>query len=177
MPHQLNKYYKLGYVSRTHGIKGHITVKLDVDDASRYGSLKEVFLGEEQIPYKLKEAVIRQDTASLLFEKFSTLEQVQQFVGQKVYLPLSSLPKLDDRSLYLHEAIGMQVIDKTLGELGEISNVYDAPIQPVAAVMISGKEVLFPLLRSFIIQVDRSSNQLHVDLPDGLIDVYTDPKG
>ena len=64
------------------------------------------------------------------------------------------------------------MIDKKLGELGKIVTVYDLPNQPVASLNIEGKEVLFPLMKQFIVTVDREAGILHVDLPDGLLDVY-----
>jgi 16S rRNA processing protein RimM len=174
MPKLLSEYYLLGYVSRTHGLRGQVVVKLDVDDPSSYQKLKHIFLGKELTKYQVTKAVIRNDTALLLLAGIDSIDQAETLVGKEAYLPLAELPPLDDRTLYLHEAIGMEVVEETAGSLGPVVTVYDSPVQPVGAVMVNGNEVLFPLLRKFIKHVDRENNRLHMIFPDGLIDVYSD---
>ncbi len=167
-----SEFYELGYVSRTHGIKGHVIIKLDVDDPSRYHEMDVVYLGDSKTKYEIEKAELRGDSAFVLFKGLYTLSSVEDLVGNTAYLPLSHLPELDNRSLYLHEAIDMEVIDEQLGSLGKVVKVYDLPHQPVAAVTIDGSEVLIPLLREFIMRVDREKRQLHMQLPDGLTNVY-----
>ena len=45
-------YFLLGRIIRTHGVKGNVLVKMDVDDPSKYKKLKRVFL---ELPDQLKE--------------------------------------------------------------------------------------------------------------------------
>jgi 16S rRNA processing protein RimM len=172
MPKPSSDFYELGYVSRTHGIKGHVIIKMDVDDPNRYNNMDVVYLGDSKIRYEIEKAEVRGDSAFVLFKGHYTLSSVEDLVGNTAFLPLGDLPELDDRSLYLHEAVDMEVVDQHLGSLGRVVKVYDLPHQPVAAVMINSKEVLIPLLRDFILKVDRAAQIIHMDLPEGLIGVY-----
>lgn len=172
MPDPSSEFYELGYVSRTHGINGHVIIKLDVDDPNRYHGMDVVYLGDSKTKYEIEKAELRGDSAFVLFKGHYTLSSVEDLVGNTAYLPLADLPALDDRSLYLHEAKDMEVVDEVQGSLGKVVKVYDLPHQPVAAVMIEGKEILIPLLRQFIVRVDREKRQLFMILPDGLTDVY-----
>jgi 16S rRNA processing protein RimM len=167
-------YYPIGYTSRTHGVKGNVMVKLDVDDPKRYGKLKTVFLEKEGVlhPFTVTTVSIAGDHAIIGLAGIGDMDAAETLLKCGVYLPLKELPPLKGTKLYLHEAIGMKVLDKWLGHLGTIDQVFDLPEQPVARVMYQEKEVLFPLISAFIVKVDRRQQELHVDLPEGLVDIY-----
>jgi 16S rRNA processing protein RimM len=167
-------YYPIGYTSRTHGVKGNVMVKLDVDDPRRYSKLKTIYLeqGGSLHPFSVTSVSIAGDHAIIGLAGIGDMDAAEKLMKCGVYLPLKELPPLKGTKLYLHEAIGMKVLDKSLGELGTIDQVFDLPEQPVARVLYQEKEVLFPLISAFILKVDRQLNELHVDLPEGLVDIY-----
>jgi 16S rRNA processing protein RimM len=167
-------FYFLGYIPRTHGVQGRVVIKLESDDPARYKKLKSLFIesGTELMEYPVSSVSVSGDQAIVALEGVTDMDMATAFLRKQVFLPLAFLPDPGNKKLYLHEAQGMEVIDKSLGSLGVISAVYDLPEQPVAGIMVNGKEVLFPLIGQFIVKVDRVSKQLHVDLPEGLVDIY-----
>ena len=65
------------------------------------------------------------------------------------------------------------VFDRTYGQLGEIIEVHKYPQQYVAAVMYNGNELMCPLTDEWMLAIDRENNKLEVDLPEGLVDIYS----
>jgi len=174
MEHQ--GYYHIGTITRTHGVKGNVVLGLDVDDPSRYRKIKTVFLSRGESPlteHILSDIRITGDSAIIGLDGITDMDEAAQLIRSEVYLPLESLPKLKGNKLYFHEAIGMTVKDALEGELGEITKIFDLPEQPVAQVFYKGKEVLFPLLENFIERIDRKNKILYINLPEGLINIYT----
>ncbi|HEX5001518.1 MAG TPA: ribosome maturation factor RimM [Bacteroidia bacterium] len=167
-------YYLFGSITRTHGVKGGVVVRLDVDDPVRYKKIKQLFVetGDVLKQYRVTSASVSGDQAIFILDGIADMDVAATLKNHPVYLPLNELPVLSGKKLYLHEAIGMQVIDTEKGALGIIDQVFDLPEQPVARVLCNGKEVLFPLIESFIVKVDRAAGELHVALPDGLVDIY-----
>jgi len=167
-------YYLFGTITRTHGVKGGVVVRLDVDDPVRYKKIKQLFVetGNELKQFVITSASVSGDQAIYILDGISDMDVAATFKNHPVYLPLSDLPALKGNKLYLHEAVGMRVVDAEKGALGVIDQVFDLPEQPVARVLFNGKEVLFPLIEPFIIKVDRASGELQVALPEGLIDIY-----
>jgi 16S rRNA processing protein RimM len=53
---KINDCYFIGHISRKHGFKGDLLVKLDVDNPKRYSKLESVFLEKKGklIPFFLK---------------------------------------------------------------------------------------------------------------------------
>lgn len=167
-------FYFLGYISRTHGVQGKMVIKMESDDPGRYKKLKSLFIenGTELAEYTVGSVSVSGENAIVGVAGVTDMDTAETFVGRQVFLPLSALPRLGPKKLYLHEAVGMEVIDQNLGVMGKIAKVYDLPEQPVAEVVYREKEILFPLVSQFIVKVDRTQKQLHVDLPEGLVDIY-----
>lgn len=167
-------YYHLGTIVRTHGVKGNLIILLDVDDPLKYKKLSAVFLQIENIliKYPVTNSSLSGDLLNVHLEGIEDMTIAESFLRAEVYLPLSALPPLSDNQLYLHEAIGMMVIDHIGGELGVIDKIFDMPQQPMASVLHQGKEILFPVISVFIERIDRVNRVLYVKLPEGFLDIY-----
>ncbi len=82
------------------------------------------------------------------------------------------LPKLTGNKFYYHEVIGWQVIDKEKGDIGTIASVIDYPAQALFQIMKNDKEILIPIIDQVIKKVDRDKKTMHIEAPNGLIDLY-----
>ncbi len=167
-------YYLLGTFVRTHGVRGHLIVKLDVDDPSVYRKLESIWIetNGKLLPFTITSATLNGEFLNISVDGVADKNSADLLVRSRVFMPLAQLPKLKGKRLYLHEVKGMMAIDKNAGELGRIEQIYDLPEQPVASVMFRGKELLFPLITTFIERADMENKVLYLKLPDGLIDIY-----
>jgi 16S rRNA processing protein RimM len=167
-------YYRLGTIVKTHGIKGEVVIKLDVDDPSGYKKTKAVFLEKDGLLFSVTvlSASLNGEMLRVGLEGYPDMTVSESLVKKNVFLPLNSLPKLKGKSIYFHEAVGMLVVDSVEGTLGPITKIYDMPEQPVAAVALGEKELLFPFLNVFIDRIDRENKTIFVSLPQGLTDIY-----
>ena len=68
-------------------------------------------------------------------------------------------------------------MDEQLGELGTIREIYEMPYQDLMAMDYQGVEVLIPVQDELILRADKAARKLYVNLPEGLVDIYTNPKG
>jgi len=167
-------YYLLGTIARTHGVKGNVYIRLDVDEPAAYKKLQAAFLeldGKLE-PVKITVTSILNDQLIVHIEGVEDMDTAHKLNWVHVFLPMKELPKLKGKKLYLHEAMGMKVVDAIEGELGIIEKIYDLPEQPVASVPFEGKELLFPIIAAFIERVDRENKVLYVNLPEGLVAIY-----
>ena len=58
------------------------------------------------------------------------------------------------------------------GDLGEILEVIEQPHQVLCRIDLEGKEALIPVHEQTLRKVDQQKREVHVELPDGLLDVY-----
>lgn len=167
--------FQLGYVSKVHGLRGEVTMMLDVDYPEEYEDLQHVFLAKNDrlVPYFLDHFALQPGNKALVkFEELDRIEQVEDLVGSEIYLPLTALPKLEDEQYYFHELIGFEVIEKTLGLIGNVETVYDLQTQNLLGVIHQGKEVLIPIQDGIISKVDKAAKKVYCQLPEGLLDIY-----
>lgn len=170
----LSNYFQLGKIIRSHGVKGDLVIFLDVDDPSAYKKLKSVFYKEADELKELQITSIRINAqlATVHCTGIEDRNTSNLYIKKEVLLPIDKLPKLKDDRFYFHEIIGFRLMDKNLGDLGPISNVYEMPQHPILAIIYKEREVLIPAVKDFIIEVDRNNQVIKMELPDGLIDVY-----
>ncbi len=170
---QKEQCFELGIIQKTKGLNGELVLLLDVDAPDDYQKLSSILIEikAQLIPYFITEIYIQGDKAFIHLEDIDHVDKAKPFVGAKVYLPLSQLPVLEEGEFYLHDLIGFQLIDEQKGELGLIENVYEGH-QDIIIFTYQAKEVMLPMVDAFIKKIDNSQNTMHIQLPEGLLDVY-----
>ncbi len=165
--------YQLGYVLKTHGLKGELVLLLDADNPQEYSEMESVFveLNKKLVPFFIERIKLNGSKAIIKFEEVDSIEQAKAFKGARLYLPLEFLPELEE-GYYFHELIGFKVIDSNEGELGIVSGVFDSGSQDLIAMQYQEKEVLIPLTEEVVTKVDKQSKTIDTTLPDGLLDIY-----
>jgi 16S rRNA processing protein RimM len=167
--------FQIGYVSKVHGLRGEVTIVLDVDYPEDYEDLKHVFLALKSrlVPYFLEHFVLQPGNKVLAkFEELDSIDAVEELVGLEVYLPVSELAPLEEGQYYFHELIGFEVFDETKGLIGPVQIIYDLDTQNLLGVTHQGKEVLIPIQDGIISKVDKAAKKVYCQLPDGLLEIY-----
>ena len=167
--------YQLGYVIKKHGLQGEVNIFLDVDFPEEYSTLESVLieLNQQLVPFFIEEIDIRGQKAMVKFEEVNSVDKAEELKSARLYLPLDTLPKLEEGQFYFHEVIDYEVIDRDAGPLGPVKNIYDLPNQDLFGVMYRKQEVLVPVNDDIIKKVDHAKKVIEVQLPDGLLDIYT----
>ena len=167
--------FYLGTIIRKHSFKGELIIKLDTDEPEIYENLDAVFLdlAGNMIPFFIKQSSFQKaGQLRVKFEDINTEEDADSLLKTDVYLPLTSLPKLNGNKFYYHEVIGFEVLDMNLGKVGTITNVNDSAAQAFFEIENDGRQILIPVIDEFIEKIDRSHKTIHVKTPEGLIDMY-----
>ncbi|WP_424962150.1 ribosome maturation factor RimM [Ekhidna sp.] len=167
--------YQLGEVIKTHGLKGEVSILLDVDFPDEYQNLESVFLEQsgKLVPFFIDTIQINGKKALVQFEDIQSLDDAKELIKSKLFLSLSSLPKLEQGQYYFHELIGCNVYEGHT-QLGEIAQIIDLNGNQLISVDNKGKEILIPLKDELLITVDIENKKVVVNLPDGLLDIYND---
>ncbi len=173
----LDDLFYLGKITKTVGYKGEIAIYMDVDQPDNYFDLKSVVVKTRNslVPFFFEWLQFRKDHHfKAKFQGVNTEEQAQSIVDSELYLPLNQLPPLEGNKFYFHEIIEFKVVDIKDGELGKIQRVIDLPTNPLFEVLSDdGVEILVPMNDNVIKKVDRVNRTIEVELPEGLLDLYT----
>jgi 16S rRNA processing protein RimM len=169
---KFDEYFNLGVISKVFSFKGEIVARLDVEVPNLFDNLPAIFLEEKGnlVPYfveKLDPQI--NGFVRIKFRGIDTQEQAKKILKCLLYLPDNLLPKLKEDEFYFHEIVGFTAFDEGDKEVGEIVEVYDLPNNPVAEILINGKEVLVPL--NLMIELDKKNQKIYIEIPEGLVDL------
>lgn len=174
-----DKCYFVGVVTRPNGIKGSVSIYLDVDSPNEYSQMESVFveINKSLVPFFINHIQIRnKGQAVVKFEGVDTEADAQRLVKAELWLPLAALPKLKGNQFYYHEIEGYSVVDKRHGAIGTIKSVLDYASNALLQIDFEGKEILIPIRDEVILSLDRSKKEMNIDAPQGLIDIYLTEK-
>ena len=167
--------FYLGKIVRKHSFKGEVVAKLDTDEPELYSKLESVFiaLGNNLVPFFIESSLLQKgNQLRIQFEDVYSEEDAEAILGAELHLPLEFLPKLTGNKFYFHEIIGFSIEDTEKGVFGKIVGVNDTTAQPLFVVDSNGIEILIPMIDDFIVKVDRENENILVQTPEGLIDLY-----
>ena len=119
--------YFLGKITRKHGLKGNVILKLDTDQPELYNKLEGIFVEVNGllVPFFVEKQQWGNDNSKIITFKNSSEQLVEQSIGKNVFLPLSTLPKLSGNQFYYHEVIGFEVREADGKSCGNIVEVND----------------------------------------------------
>lgn len=169
--------FYIGYITKTKGLKGEVQVYFEYDEPELL-TLNSVFadINGKLVPYFTSSfKLYPNQTGNFYFEDIDTIEKAEKLVRKKLYQPLTVKPERNDDELLITDLRGYIVHDQHYGELGEIIEIHQYPQQFVAVVQYKTREIMFPLNDDLITEIDEESGVVHVNLPEGLIDVYMNP--
>jgi 16S rRNA processing protein RimM len=168
----INDYYKVGFVMRSHGLKGEVTLSLQTDAPVDWDGLTAVFLDRNGtlIPYFIETISVRGDRAFVKFEDVQSPEEANQLKGASIYLSKESRPKLARGEFYDEEVTGFEVLlEEEL--LGHVKEVETAGPNRFIIVTTKEKEVMIPVNGPFIKSINKSKKKITVSLPEGFLDI------
>ncbi|MCB0350549.1 MAG: 16S rRNA processing protein RimM [Bdellovibrionales bacterium] len=170
-----HKYIAVGHVKDAQGIKGEVFMRLFAGQADWLGKLTEVRLksresGEVQTFGVLKKRV-HKDGLVILLDGVTDRNRAEELKGLTFEIPESYLKSEAGETIYLHEVLGFQVHDKSLGVVGRIKGFSSNGVQDLLEVEYQGREVLIPFINEFIIKIDSANNVVQMNLPEGLCDL------
>lgn len=168
--------FYLGKIVRKYSFKGELLAKLDTDEPELYEHLDSILIdfGPSLVPHFFESSQLHKSTLlRMKLEDIDTEEDAEDLIGASLYLPLTMLPPLEGNTFYYHEIIGFTAVDKLFGSIGKITGVNDTTSQAIFEIDHKGKQVLIPMIDEFIVTLDRKTEEIHLKVPEGLIELYT----
>ena len=166
--------YFLGKITRTHGLQGNVVLKLDTDQPEMYNKLDSIFVEVNGllVPFFVEKQQWQKSDTKIMTFKNSTEALVEQSVGKNVFLPLSTLPPLSGKKFYYHEVVGYEIREEDGKSCGIIESINDQTAQNYFILNLAGKQVIIPLIKDWILEVNREEKFIKMFLPEGLMDVF-----
>lgn len=163
---------EIGYISKTHGLKGHVILRLNELINIDEEAIKSVFLelNGSQVPYFIEECRPNNTGYIVKLETIDSIDTSKKLIGKKAFALTDFIL---ENSESLNEFIGYTIIDSRLGNIGIITDIDEKTDNPIVKVIHStGVEIILPFNDDFIIEIDDDQKTIQFESPEGLIEMY-----
>jgi 16S rRNA processing protein RimM len=172
----MTKYYNVGKIVNTHGIRGEIRVISSSDFASeRYipGNTLFFFKDEQSkpIPLKITGHRTHKNFDLLTFENHPNINDVEPYKGGLLKVKESDRKELDTNEYYYDQIIGCEVVTDEGQILGKIREILATGANDVWIIQRyeKGKDILIPYIEDVVKEIDVQQKKIVIHLLDGLI--------
>ena len=165
----------LGVIRKPHGIRGEASVEPWTNDAQRFEELKRVTLvsPDETSQRDATIAFVRLHGGRVLvaFDGIESPEAVRELANWTIEIPDEEARKLDDGEYFLHDLVGMQMVDADGTPRGEVIDAYEGGGGVLLKVRHGGGEFEVPFAAEICTSIDVGAKRMIVDIPEGLDEI------
>jgi len=168
------EYFKIGKFVAAHGVKGELVLKHELGKKTSLKGLQTIFVEEKKdsfLPWFVESTKTKNENEVLVrLEGVITREAAIKLTQKEVWFTEADLKKFSARSSPIN-LLGYSIVNYKK-PVGQILEVIEQPHQLLCRIEIEGKEVLIPINESFLQNINHAKKQVHVELPEGLIEIY-----
>ena len=172
----MSAYIHIGKIVAAHGLKGELVIKHSLGKRTNFKNAQVIFIEQnkqEHLPYFHEKSIVKNNAETIVkLEGVDTKEAATKLIQKKIWLTQTDFEKLVSKTAPVN-LIDFIVYDNEK-KLSSVEAVIEQPQQILLQLTINNKEVLIPLNESTLKKIDRKKKEVHVSLPDGLLEIYLD---
>ena len=166
----------VGIIRKAHGVRGEASIEPWTDSADRFEELEAVTLvsPDDALTRELRVESVRPhgERALMKFAGIDSPEEVQTLHNWTVEIPADQARALDEDEYFLHDLIGLTLIDAEGRQRGVVTDTYEGGGGILLHVKrADGKEFDVPFAADLCTEIDVAGRRMVVALPTGLDDL------
>ncbi len=165
-------YIKIGFIKKSHGLKGELKVLPLTETPTRFKGIKHVFLSlngkmvEESVEY----AKVLPDEILLKLEGISDRNSADELHSIYLYVDRDMALPLNDWEFFTQDLEGLKVYFEG-NEIGEVIFVFhNGANDNIEVKLPSGKTIFYPFLREYVDKVDLEEGRIDINQYEGFFD-------
>ena len=169
----MEKYFRVGVIANTHGIRGEVKVYPTTDDINRFKKLKKCILdtGKEYIDLNVESVKFFKNMVILKFKESNNINDIECYKGKDILVSRDNAVKLEKGEYYIADILGAKVILEDGSEFGVLEDVMQTGANDVYVVKtLDNKEVLLPKIDECVKKLDIENKIVTVHIMKGLLD-------
>lgn len=164
----------IGKIRSLHGVKGEVLFEHKLPDDFDFDSLEAILielLPGSYIPFFIEEyQEINDHEVIVKLEEYNDRNSAMEIVNKNVYAPPGMETPEETNSPWANLK-GAELYDQYDTHIGTIQNMIENGAQLLLEVKGPKKEYLIPFAEVLILNYNRESNHLQLELADGLLDL------
>ena len=166
-------HVKVGTVVSKHGYKGDIKINISSFNLNTFPDLANLFieLDGSFIPFSINE--VRSFSKNILIVKLKEVnseKEVDEIIHKNIYVDSTKIESKKDSGFFYDDLINFNVL-KDSQKIGTVESINTDLPQPVFEIKYDSRLVLIPIHQDLIKEIDKENNIIHLDIPDGLLEI------
>ncbi|MBO6115240.1 MAG: 16S rRNA processing protein RimM [Lachnospiraceae bacterium] len=165
--------FRIGVITSTHGLRGEVKVFPTTDDVGRFKKLKKCFIRTKDRDIEVEKNTCKffKNMVILSFKEFNSINDIEKYKGCDLYVTRENAVPLKEDEFYISDIIGSEVFEENGEKLGELTDVLKTGANDVFVVKLPDKkEVLIPVIKEFVPDMDIANKKVTVKLMKGMLD-------
>jgi 16S rRNA processing protein RimM len=160
----------VGRIGRAHGVLGEATIEVRTDQPEQRFAVGNKLLLQSGQELIVKTNRWHNQILLLSFEGISGRTKIELLKDMLLTAQVDTTD-LANGEYHYQQLIGASVYLQSGQLIGPVSEVVALPGQDLLAVDYLGKEVLIPMVKAIILDIDVANRKIIVNPPEGLLDV------
>lgn len=171
----------VGIIRKAHGVRGEASIEPWTDSPERFDELESVTLvaPEDASTRVVRVESVRPhgDRALMKFAGIDSPEEIQTLHNWTVEIPADQARELDEDEYFLHDLVGLKLIDAEGRERGVVTGTLEGGGGILLSVKrADGKSFELPFAADLCTEIDVPGGRMVVALPEGLDDLEGIPE-
>lgn len=167
------KYFEIGQIVNTFGIKGMVKVNPFTDDISQFEKMNSILIDKKGTleEMQIEEVKYSKNQVLLKLKGIETIEEAEKYRNCYLKLPREKAKKLPEGTYFIADLIGVDVYTEEGNLLGKVEDIYNSGASDIYVIKNElGKQILLPATKEVIKQIDLEQEKIIVHLLKGLIE-------
>ncbi len=175
-PYPPDKYVLLGKITRAQGLRGEVKIFSFSGQPGNFQGYPELVLvsktGIISPPLAVENLRIQGKTVVVKLASVTNRNQAEEIEGRGVLFAKDLLPEPAGDEYYWYRCQGKLVRDLNGRNIGRVESLFNNGAQDILVVKSGKEEILIPITKSIV--VGETAEELIVDPPPGLLDLYNE---
>lgn len=168
----MQKYFEVGQIVNTFGVKGMLKVKPFTDDVERFEELKKVYIckKEKLEEVEIEEVKYHKDMVLLKVKGIDDMNEAEKVKGLYLKIDRKNAKKLPKDTYFIADLLGLEVYSDKEEFLGKVDDIFRTGANDVYVIKDEkGKQLLLPGIPEVIKEIDLEKEKIIVHILKGLV--------
>ena len=166
------KYFEVGQIVNTFGIKGEVKVTAFTDDLDRFDDFKELYIEKknELYTFEIEHVKYHKNMVIIKFKGIDTIEEAEKYRNCYLKIDRKDAKKLPEGTYFIADLIGLPVYTDEGILLGKVDDIYNNGSSDIYVIKDEmGKQVLLPSIPDVLKEVNLEEEKIIVHIIKGLL--------
>jgi 16S rRNA processing protein RimM len=160
----------VGRIGRAHGVLGEATIEVRTDDPDIRFQIGNKLTLDDGKQLTIRSSRWHNQILLLAFDGVTDRNQIEELRDQLISSDVD-LDSLAPGEYHFQQLIGCEVFQQNGELIGAVDEIVKLPGQDLLSVNRAGAQVLIPMVKQIIIEIDVLAKKIVVNPPEGLLDV------